>query len=37
MSGVSDAFTLYDILSPRTPEQERLRLSVDPKKGATYL
>lgn len=33
MSGVSDAFTLYDIFSPRTPEQERLRLSVDPKKG----
>ena len=26
MSGVSDAFTLYDILSPSTPEEETLRL-----------
>lgn len=33
MSGVSDAFTLYDILSPSTPEEESLRLSVDPKRG----
>ncbi len=33
MSGVSDAYTLYDILSPSTPEEENLRLSVDPKKG----
>lgn len=33
MSGVSDAFTLYDILSPSTPEEESLRLSIDPKKG----
>lgn len=33
MSGVSDAFTLYDILSPSTPEEECLRLSVDPKSG----
>lgn len=31
MSGVSDAFTLYDILSPSTPEEETLRLSTDPK------
>lgn len=33
MSGISDAYTLYDILSPSTPEEEALRLSVDPKKG----
>lgn len=33
MSGVEDAFTFYDILSPSTPEEERLRLSLDPKTG----
>ena len=33
MSGVADAYTLYDILSPSTPEEERLRLEVDPKTG----
>lgn len=33
MSGVSDAFTFYDILSPSTPEEEQLRLSLDPKTG----
>ncbi|MDE7437763.1 MAG: alkaline phosphatase family protein [Muribaculaceae bacterium] len=33
MSGVADAFTFYDILSPSTPEEERLRLSLDPKTG----
>ena len=33
MSGVLDAFTFYDILSPSTPEEERLRLSLDPKTG----
>lgn len=37
MSGVSDAFTLYDILSPSTPEEESLRLSVDPKKGGDII
>lgn len=33
MSGVADAFTLQDILSPSTPELEDLRLSIDPKNG----
>ena len=33
MSGVLDAFTFYDILSPSTPEEEQLRLSLDPKTG----
>ncbi|MDE6718141.1 MAG: alkaline phosphatase family protein [Muribaculaceae bacterium] len=33
MSGVADAYTLSDILSPGTPEEERLRLSIDPKSG----
>lgn len=33
MSGVADAFTLNDILSPSTPEEERLRLTIDPKTG----
>lgn len=33
MSGISDAYTLNDILSPSTPELERLRLSIDPKLG----
>lgn len=33
MSGVADAYTATDILSPRTPEVEILRLSFDPKTG----
>ncbi|MDE7413840.1 MAG: alkaline phosphatase family protein [Muribaculaceae bacterium] len=33
MSGVADALTLNDILSPSTPEEERMRLSIDPKTG----
>lgn len=33
MSGVSDAFTMQDILSPSTPEEESLRLGFDPKSG----
>lgn len=33
MSGVADAYTLYDILSPSTPDEERLRLQIDPKRG----
>lgn len=33
MSGVADVYTLDDILSPSTPEEERLRLSIDPKTG----
>lgn len=33
MSGVADAYTLEDILSPGTPEEERLRLLIDPKTG----
>lgn len=33
MSGVAEAYTLNDILSPRTPEEERLRLSIDPKRA----
>ena len=33
MSGVADAFTLNDILSPSTPAEESLRLSIDPKSG----
>lgn len=37
MSGVSDAFTLYDILSPSTSEEECLRLSVDPKRGGDII
>lgn len=31
MSGVHDAYTSYDILSPSTPEEEAMRLSFDPK------
>lgn len=30
MSGVADAVTLDEVLSPSTPEQEALRLAVDP-------
>lgn len=37
MSGVSDAFTLYDILSPSTPEEESLRLALDPKTGGDII
>lgn len=37
MSGVSDAFTLYDILSPSTPEEESMRLSLDPKTGGDII
>lgn len=33
MSGVDDVYTLDDILSPSTPEEERMRLKVDPKRG----
>lgn len=33
MSGVADVYTLSDILAPNTPEEERMRLSVDPKRG----
>lgn len=33
MSGVADAFTMHEILSPATPELEILRLSIDPKTG----
>ncbi len=33
MSGVAAAYTLNDILSPGTPEEESLRLSIDPKHG----
>ncbi len=33
MSGIADSYTLHDILSPNTPELERLRLSIDPKNG----
>ncbi|MDE6297075.1 MAG: alkaline phosphatase family protein [Muribaculaceae bacterium] len=33
MSGVADAYTLTDILSPSTPELEKLRRSFDPKSG----
>ncbi|MCM1369083.1 MAG: alkaline phosphatase family protein [Candidatus Amulumruptor caecigallinarius] len=31
MSGVADAYTISDILSPSSPDEESLRLSVDPK------
>lgn len=37
MSGVADAFTLYDILSPSTPEEETMRLSLDPKSGGDII
>ncbi|MDE6867408.1 MAG: alkaline phosphatase family protein, partial [Muribaculaceae bacterium] len=33
MSGIADAYTIDEILSPRTPEEESLRLSIDPKTG----
>lgn len=33
MSGVDEAFTLYDILSPSTEREELLRLKVDPKRS----
>ena len=33
MSGVSDAYTLEDVLSPNTPEEEKMRLLIDPKRG----
>lgn len=33
MSGVADAYTINDILSPSTPDEERLRLGMDPKTG----
>lgn len=32
MSGVADVFAIGDILSPSTPEEEQLRLSLDPKR-----
>lgn len=31
MSGISDSFTILDILSPSRPEEESLRLATDPK------
>ncbi len=37
MSGVADAFTMYDILSPTTPEEESLRLGLDPKTGGDII
>lgn len=37
MSGVADSYTLDDILSPETPEQEIIRLSVDPKLGGDVI
>lgn len=37
MSGVADAYTLNDILSPSTPFEERLRLGVDPKRGGDII
>lgn len=33
MSGVADAYTIDDILSPSTPELESIRLGFDPKTG----
>lgn len=32
MSGVADVLTLGDILSPSTPDEEKLRLALDPKR-----
>ncbi len=37
MSGVADAFTLYDILSPSTPEEESMRLMLDSKTGGDII
>ena len=37
MSGVADAYTLNDILSPSTPDEERLRLEIDPKSGGDII
>ena len=37
MSGVSDVYTLNDILSPSTPYEECLRLSIDPKTGGDII
>lgn len=37
MSGVAEAFTIYDILSPNTPTEENLRLLVDPKTGGDVI
>jgi len=37
MSGVADAYTLEDILSPNTPFEETLRLAVDPKHGGDII
>lgn len=37
MSGVADAFTLSDILSPATPEQENLRLTTDPQNSGDVI
>lgn len=37
MSGVAEAYTLDDILSPATPIEERLRKSVDPKIGGDII
>lgn len=37
MSGVADAYTLHDILSPSTPEEENLRLALDPKTGGDII
>ncbi len=37
MSGVADARTLHDVLSPSTPEEESLRLAMDPKTGGDII
>lgn len=37
MSGVAEAFTVYDIMSPTTPTEERLRLLIDPKTGGDVI
>ena len=37
MSGVADAYTLDDILSPNTPFEETLRLAMDPKHGGDLI
>lgn len=37
MSGVAEAYTIYDIMSPATPTEERLRLLIDPKSGGDVI
>lgn len=37
MSGIADAFTLHDILSPSTSVEESIRLGMDPKTGGDII